>query len=162
VSASAGSVIVATTIATDDPDGLAASVSETLSSPEAASAALGMQVADVSAPTTSALVIIAPPAPPLPPPHRHQKDEPFPVWAIFAIVLGSVVLIVGALGCYMWQEKRKHKGHEAVPTQEDGGFTANNGLGKNGEAFYGATPYSLHTPQRFHALNSKGDFRIKL
>ena len=159
VSASAGSVIVATTIATDDPDALATAVSETLGSPEAASAALGMAVADVSAPITSALVIIAPPAPPLPPPHHH-KDDSFPVWAIIAIVLSAVGLVVLLGACYLWEQKRTHKGHQAIP-QEDK-FAAKNGLGPGEQTFYGATPYSLHTPQRFHALNSKKDFRIKL
>ena len=118
-----------------------------------------MQVADVSAPITSALVIIAPPAPPLPPPHHH-KDDSFPVWAIIAIVLSAVGLVVLLGACYLWEQKRTRKGHQKIP-QEDR-FAAKNGVGDGEMAFYGATPYSLHTPQRFHALNSKKDFRIKL
>jgi len=100
VSASAGSVIVATTIATDDPDGLAASVSETLSSPEAASAALGMAVADVGEVTTQVLVA---PAPPRPPPH-HKKDANGSGWQdwYLALIIPSVLVIVVFVAAALW------------------------------------------------------------
>ena len=112
-----------------------------------------MAVSNISEPITSELVIIAPPAPPLPPPH-HKKDESLPPEAIIGIVLGGVVLLVALGALCLWCQNSEHKGHKRVSTTEDNAFDPKNGLG-SGQAFYGTTPYPLHTPQRFHALARK-------